>query len=165
VGPGGEVPLGRGIVARPFPTAHRIPSQGYLLVRQKSRLRADLVGQPREVIVAARERGEEVSEPVEVPEVAFTGDTRLDALADLPEVLSARLLILEVTFYDDRVSVESARAEGHVHLDEVIDNAHMFDNRAILFMHRSQRWSHEQALAILEQRLPPSLQERVTLMP
>jgi ribonuclease Z len=53
--------------------------------------------------------------PPQVPELAFTGDTTAGFLDEpgLPEdVLKARLLIMEMSFLDDSVSVEDVR--GHV---------------------------------------------------
>ena len=162
--PGESRTLGRGLVVRPFRAVHRVPAQGYVIWRRRSRLRADLVGQDPAEIAAARQRGEAVSEWVEEPLVAFSGDTRIDALDREPSVWEARLLILEVTFFDGRVSVERARGKGHVHLDEVVRRARRFHNQAVLFTHRSLRYSLEEAEAIVDRRLPAELRERVRLL-
>ena len=37
-----------------------------------------------------------------------------------------QLLIMELTFIDDRVSVEAARARGHMHIADFVANAHRF---------------------------------------
>ena len=53
--------------------------------------------------------------PVEVPELAFTGDTS-SAFITAPgnaDVLRARLLIMELTFLDDDVTVEHAQVLPH----------------------------------------------------
>ncbi len=54
---------------------------------------------------------QEVTDTVETPEVAFTGDTTLDFIHEpsAAAALKARLLILEVTFVDDGVSAAGAR--------------------------------------------------------
>jgi ribonuclease Z len=67
-----------------------------------------------------------------------------------------------VTFLDDRVPVAEARAKGHVHLDEVVERAELFENEALLFTHFSARYRPAEVRAILAARLPPALAERVT---
>jgi ribonuclease Z len=76
-------------------------------------------------------------------------------------VRRAKLLILEVTFLDERVSVEECRAKGHVHLDEVCERASLFENEAILLTHFSARYGPAEVERILAQRLPASLRGRV----
>lgn len=163
--PGEELPLKRGIIARPFRTVHRVVSQGYILYQRKRKLRPEWIGRPGPEIAAARARGEDVVDEVEEPSVAFTGDTRIDALDAHPEAYRTRVLIMEVTFHDEQVSVRRCRAMGHIHLDEVIERADRFENQAILFTHRSARYGESQARKILDARLPPQLRARVTLLP
>ena len=98
-----------------------------------------------------------------LPEVAFTAATRRIEVVEREEVVRlARLLILEVTFLDDRVSVEDCRAKGHIHLDEVAERADLFENEALLFTHFSSRYTARDIERALDQKLPAELRERVT---
>ncbi len=163
--PGDEISLGKGRTIRPFRAAHVVSALGYSIWQDHQKLRSDLVGKSGEEIRAARARGEKVSETSSSPIIAFTGDSRIDVV-DQQEVLrKAKLLIMEVTFVDDRVTVAQARKNGHIHLDEVIERADCFDNEAILFTRLSARYRQDEAQAILDQRLPGVLRERVTLLP
>lgn len=163
--PGDVISIGKRRVARPLKSFHPVPSQGYVLLEQRKRLRPDLVDAGREAIAAARARGEEVSDLTEHPMVAFSGDTRIEFIEHNELARRADLLIMEVSFVDDRVSVESARANGHIHLDEVVERAELFENKAILFTHLSARYRQEEAQAALDAKLPAGLRERVTLLP
>lgn len=163
--PGDEISLGKGRTVRPFRAAHVVPTLGYSVWQDHQKLRSDLVGKSGAEIRDARARGERVSEITSVPIIAFTGDSRIDVV-DREEVLrQAKLLVMEVTFIDDRISVAQARKNGHIHLDEVIERADCFENEAILFTHLSARYRQAEAQAILDQRLPKGLRERVTLVP
>jgi ribonuclease Z len=144
---------------------HPVTMHAYVLWKRHKRLAARLKGASREEILQARDRGEEVNEWTERPEVAFTGDSTIEILDREPSMRSARLLIMELTFLDDRVSVESARSKGHVHLDEVIERADLFENQAILFTHVSARYGIDEASKILYARLPDVLRDRVHLLP
>jgi ribonuclease Z len=160
--PGDRIPLGPNRHAVPFRSPHRVACQGYALVQSKRRLRRDLAGLSEHAIRDLRATGEDVSEVSESVEVAFTGDTLVEVVERQPLVRAARVLIIEVTFLDDRVPVAKARGKGHVHLDEVVERAELFQNEAILFTHFSARYTAEEIVAILDRRLPADLRRRVT---
>lgn len=163
VRPGSSHPVGRGLEARAFRSVHRVPTLGYAIVRRVERLRSDLRGCPASEIRALRARGEPVTEGEERVEVAFCGDTTIAVVERQPLVRAARLLILECTFLDARVSVERARRSGHVHLDEIVDRASLFEgNEAILLTHFSQRYGRDEIVRILDERLPRALRGKVT---
>lgn len=160
---GEEVWLSSEAVVRPFATQHRVPSQGYVLSSVRRKLRPHLVGRPGAEIAALRKAGEEVTEAVETPEVAFTGDSTLEWIHEpsAAAALRARLLIMEVTFVDGAVSAASARDKGHTHLHEVAANADAFaQNEALLLIHFSMRNSDAEILAALDAQLPPALRRK-----
>ncbi len=163
--PGEMLKIGKRRVVRPLKSFHPVPSQGYAIMEVRNRLRDDLQGAESKIIAAARARGEEITESTEHPVVVFSGDTTIEFIEHNPLAQNADLLIMEVTFVDDRVDVASARKNGHIHLDEVVERADLFNNKAILFTHLSARYRQEEALAALDAKLPASLRERVTLLP
>ena len=162
--PNGELTLPKGVRVRSFRSPHRVPCLGYALFREQRLRKPEWQGRSPEELRAAALSGVELDTRQEVCEVAFTGDTVIDVVEREPLVREARLLIMEVTFLDDRVSVAQTRSKGHVHLDEVIERASLFENQAILFTHLSARYSHAEALEILQRRLPDSLAGRVHLL-
>ena len=163
--PGEEYELSREVVVRPFATLHRGPSQGYALVSRRRKLKPKYRGltevELRELRVS---QGIEITSDLETVDVAFTGDTRIDVVENEELVRTARLLILETTFVDDRVSVAEARREGHVHLDELPPRAELFENEEILLMHFSNRYRAEEVVDALARKLPLDLRTRVTPM-
>lgn len=162
IGPGDELPLGRDLIARPFRSPHRVPCQGYALWRRKHRLKDEFRGRAGHELRRLRGEGVAIEDTLEEPLVAFTGDTRIDVVEREEVVRRAKLLVIEVTFLDDRVPVEKARTTGHVHLDEVLERASLFENEALLFTHFSRRYGDAEIRRILAERLPDGLRERVT---
>lgn len=162
--PGESLPLGRDRRLTAFRSPHRVPCQGYALSRTVNELLPELRGLGPDAIRALRHAGRPVSAPVVRVEVAFCGDTVIDVVDREPAVRTARLLILEVTFLDGRVPVDAARSKGHVHLDEVAERADLFENQHILLTHFSQRYTPEEAHAIVRRRLPEALSARVRLL-
>ncbi|MCZ6599164.1 MAG: MBL fold metallo-hydrolase [Planctomycetota bacterium] len=163
LGPGEEHELGNDLVARPFHSPHRAPCQGYGLWRRRRKLKPEYRDLPGDEIRRLRvDENLEVTETLETPEVAFTGDAKIEVVEREAVVRTARVLIMEVTFVDDRVSIEQARAKGHIHLDEVAQRADLFENEALLLTHFSSRYKPDEILQALDRKLPSSLRERVT---
>ncbi|KXZ48605.1 hypothetical protein GPECTOR_26g508 [Gonium pectorale] len=165
---GQEYQLPSGYVCRSFPTTHSIPSQGYVLYSQRRKLRADLVGKSQEEIRQLRLAGEEVTDTVEVPEIAFTGDTTAAFLEQEPsevgpvlaDALRAKVLIMEMTFLCDDVTVDEAREKGHMHIADFVAHAHMFQNEAIVLIHFSPRYKRTDIVEALNTMLPPALKAK-----
>eukprot|EP00884_Botryococcus_braunii_P013498 jgi/Botrbrau1/22149/Bobra.0206s0073.2 len=124
-----EVP-GCRLIAKPFPTCHPVDSQGYVLYSVRRKLKAELGGLSQQEIKQLRLSGQEVTDEVRVPEIAFTGDTSggFLQLGEEHDVFRARLLIMELTFLDDERSVAQAQELGHFHINEFVDSAEMFKN-------------------------------------
>ncbi len=160
LGPGEVHALRPDLDLVPFRSLHRVPCQGYGLHERREKLAARFQGLAPEELRRRRIAGEVLTETESTPLVAFTGDTRIEVVENEAVVRTAKLLILEVTFLDDRVSVAKARATGHVHLDEVCERADLFENEVLLLTHLSRRYRAHEVTQILARRLPASLAAR-----
>lgn len=161
-GPGDDVELAPDLIARPFRSVHRVPCQGYGLWSRTRKLKSKYRGLPSAEIARLKAEGVEPTNIVERPELAFTGDTRIEVVEREAVVREARVLVMEATFLDEQVSADESRAKGHVHLDDIIERAELFENEAILLTHFSARYSADQIVELLDRRLPATLRERVT---
>jgi ribonuclease Z len=159
--PGDTFPLRPDLLLRAVRTFHPVPSLGYLVVRRVAKLRADLVGMTGPEIAAKRRAGEDVNEYAERLELAYATDTLVSVLDHSPELLEARVLIIETTFLDERKSLEAARAGCHIHLDEIIERADSFHNEHIVMMHFSQLYRPDEISALLDRRVPEKLRKRI----
>ncbi|MFH1469314.1 MAG: MBL fold metallo-hydrolase [Pseudomonadota bacterium] len=162
--PGDRYDLGAGQELVAFATRHSVPSLGYGLFSSKQKLKPAYQGLPGTTLRDLRLAGEPITETVRTCDVATLGDSRIDVLDEQPWLYEARLLILEATFLDERVGVAETRAKGHVHLDEILERADRFLNQALLLTHFSARYSSDEIRAILGERLPPGLGERVQVL-
>ena len=162
--PGEAVSLGRDLEAVPFRSIHRVPTVGYGLWRSSRRLKAEYQGLEGTEIRALRLAGTDVTEVGRTCELAFTGDSLIDVIEREEAARTAKVLVMEVTFFDDQVSVEQCRSKGHIHLDEVIERAELFENEHVLFTHQSARYGAREVAEICARRLPVGLRERVTLL-
>jgi ribonuclease Z len=161
--PGEELDLGFQRVVRPFRSIHRVPCQGYVVSERRQKLKPEFHGLAGAEIARRRAAGDEsLFELQETALVGFTGDTRIEVLEREELLRRVKLLVLECSFVDERVSVEEARAMGHVHLDEIVERAELFGNEAVLLTHFSERYTSAEIVAALDKKLPPALRAKVT---
>jgi ribonuclease Z len=161
VAPGDELELRGDLRIRAVRTFHPVPSLGYVVSRRVSRLRPDLVGLPGPEIAARRRAGEEVAVYTERSELAYATDTLVSVLDHSPELCKTRVLVIECTFLDERKSLAAARAGCHIHLDELVERAALFENEHIVLMHFSQLYTPGEITGILDKRVPAELRARI----
>jgi ribonuclease Z len=164
LGPGEEFVLPNRLIVRPFRSYHRVPCQGYALWSRRRKLKPEHLGKRQDELRVLRETDELAFDTLETPEFAFTGDTLIEVVERTEVVRKARVLAMEVTFLDELVNVQQCRDKGHIHLEEVLERADLFENEALLFTHFSTRYSAERVREILERRLPSVLRGRVTAL-
>ncbi|KAK1305866.1 Nuclear ribonuclease Z [Acorus calamus] len=159
---GEEFLLRKDLKVKAFRTYHVIPSQGYIIYSVKQKLKAEFLGLSSNEVKSLRLSGVEITYVVTTPEIAFTGDTMSDFIVDPDnsDVLEARILVMESTFVDDKMTVENARDYGHTHLSEIASYGDRFRNKVILLIHFSARYRPDEVEAAIS-ALPPTFTGRV----
>jgi ribonuclease Z len=150
--PGEDFPLGEKRWVRPFPTFHRVPSQGYTIWERRHRLRSEFRGKPPADLAELRRRGVVLDEPYDAAVLSFTGDTRIEVLEQNPELQRTETLVMECTFLDERVAVPEARAMGHVHLDELVERAELLPGGKVVLSHFSARYEDDEIQRLIAER-------------
>ena len=159
--PGSEYALHGDLFARSFRTLHSVPSLGYQLFRRVNKLRPEFHSLSGEEIGARRREGADMFDQVERLEFAYATDTLIDVLDQEPSLYSSKILVIECTFLDERKSIDGARQKSHVHLDEIIERASLFENEHLVLMHFSQLYQPREVHQILKSRLPTRLESMV----
>lgn len=163
VSPGDEIEISRENVVTVFPTVHTVPSVGYVVWDRRRKLRSDLLGKSQDEIRDLATSGVDVTQEVRVPVVCYAGDTAPGGLDAEPAVFKSQILITELTFYRPEHRREKIHKFGHTHLDDILERADRFENECIIFTHISTRYHDHQIERGILKRMPPDLQERVTL--
>ncbi len=162
--PGETLDLDRSRHVVPFAVDHRVVSQGYLLYSRISKLLPEFEGLRGDELARLRKTGHDITTDVSQVEFAFSGDTRIDALLENEQALTAKRLVMEATFLDERVGVEKARSVGHIHLDEICEHAQAFQCEHLVLTHFSLRYNRRQAWELIRQALPADLLERTVIL-
>jgi ribonuclease Z len=159
--PGQSLSLKADLWVKAFQTHHPVPSLGYELVRRVKKLKPEFQSLPGAEIGQRRRAGEDLFVEEERSELAYATDTLVQVLDNNPQLYKTRVLVIECSFLDERKPVSTARAGCHIHLDELLERASLFENEHVVFMHLSQVYSPNEAREILERRCPTALKERL----
>ena len=150
--PGDVHEVRRDFIIRCFATHHGGPSLGYSLVSVREKLKQEFIGATSNELVALKKKGVQIQYRIEVPLVAYLGDTTMGEVFDHPDVQNAEVLITEVTFFDaDHKS--KAKAGRHLHLDHFVDAIDKLKNRDIVLIHVSRRTGVRRAQKLLRRQL------------
>ncbi len=146
--PNQEIEIKNSVVLRAFETEHTAPSFGYAIVEKRSKLRDEFVGLPQEKLRELKDRGEEITRILEVPLVAYLGDTAPGPALIRPDVLNAQIVISECSFIDADHK-DRAKIGKHLHIDDVAEWLRVLRCKDLVLIHVSRRSN----IALAQKRL------------
>lgn len=166
VSPGEKVQVGSKMFARPFATPHRVPCQGYVLVEIRDKLRPEFQGLDSKILVDFKRQGKQITDKVEIPLLAYTGDTTAQLFDDPNHpCLNVPVLLTECTFMGEDQDPAFARSRGHIHLADLVERASQFDKvETIVLVHFSQRYTRGFIAGELG-KLPDGFKQKVRFLP
>jgi len=136
--PGQEIRMRRDLVLMPFEVNHGVPALGYAVSEVRHKLKPEFAGKTGPELVDLKRRGVEIEYRLDVPLVAYCGDTAAGDFLDLDYVRNARVLFLECTFFDTD-HLARARAGNHIHLQDLPDIMPRLRNPHVVLMHMTRR--------------------------
>ena len=158
---GKEYELSRELVFIAFKTVHRVPSLGFVVFERRKKLKPEYLELSGEEIKQLRQNGTEVTHEIRIPLIAYTGDTAPKGLDNNPLFYKAKILITEMTFIAPDHRRHLIHKNGHMHLDDFVERADLFENELIIASHFSTRYGKHQAEKIISRRLPDMLGGRL----
>ena len=159
--PGDDFELGKNLRAACVRSVHRVPSLSWIVERTSERLLPEHAGRSGPEIAELKRSGARITETHTVDLLCVTGDTQIETFDREPRLRRAKVLVHEVTAWDERRSVEEIRVWGHTHVDEIIPRAEQFEGDALVLVHRSPRHTRQQAEEVVATRFPASVRSKV----
>ena len=123
---------------RAFRTHHGGPSLGYAAVDIRHKLREEFLGKSGPELAKLKEDGVEIQYVKEVPIVAYLGDTGPGPVWKEPDVVEAKILLTECTFFEDDHR-RTAKAGRHTHVSDFAGYLPRLNNEAVVLLHVSRR--------------------------
>jgi len=161
--PGDEVELSREHVVTVSATKHTVPSLGYVVWERRRKLKPELQGLSGDQIRDLRLSGQEVTDELRHPLVAYLGDSSPEGLDNCPAMFQAKILIAEMTFVHRSHKKDKMHKFGHMHLDDFLERRSKFQNDIIIASHFSARYEDKQVVRILKKAVPDMLDGRLRL--
>lgn len=162
--PDGVHQVRKDFIVRAVETHHGGTSLGYILISVREKLKQEFFGRPGPELAALRKQGVEIQYRLEVPLVAYLGDTAYGRVFEHPEVQNAELLLTECTFFE-KDHKPRAKAGRHLHVDQFVELVlPNLKNQQIILTHVSRRTGIRKAKTILKKRLGEEGMKRILFL-
>lgn len=158
-----QVEVKNHIFLRAFETRHTVPSSGFVVVEQRSKLRPEFQGVPQEKLVQLKQSGTQITQTLEIPLVCYTGDTAMGPHFDRPDVRGAKILITECTFLEAK-DRGRANVGKHLHLDQIVELLDKSAAEAVVLTHLSRRTQMTAVRKEVDAAIPAEHRDRVFLL-
>ena len=133
---------------------------GYAVVERRSKLKTEYFDLPQERLRALRSSGVEITRTLEIPLVAYTGDTELGPYLFRDEFANAKIVICECTFFEPDHKTR-ARVGKHLHVTDLIKLLGVWQADAVILVHLSRRTNLAAARELLVSVIGEEQAERV----
>ena len=159
---GDAIPFRRNLIAHILPGNHSVPAVSYLICEIRNKLKEEYRDLSGKEIVELKKSGTQITKEVQLPLVAYLGDTRGISSDTHPLLHQCKLLICECTFItpDHR---ERAKKTKHFHLDMLPAFLEQFESEYIVLNHFSRRYTPDLIREVVYNQLPSSEHSRVSL--
>lgn len=159
-----EIRIKPDVALRAHEVSHTTPSaMGFSLVEYRSKLRPEFREMPQERLRDLKKSGTEITETLEIPLIAYTGDTQLTPTLYRDEFAKARVVISECTFFEpDHKS--RASLGRHLHVDDIATLLEVWEAELVILVHISRRTNMGRVHQLLQSRIGAEQAGRVHLL-
>ncbi len=158
--PGDEVEVKNNVMLRGMAVSHRVPALGYVAIERRSKLKPEYADVPQEKLREIKASGESITRTLEIPLVAYTGDTEMCPTLFSDEFARAKIVIAECTFFESGHH-ERAKVGKHLHIDDLARLLDVWEAETVVLTHLSRRTNLGIAREVVQKRLTPAQRERV----
>lgn len=160
---GQETQIKNNVMLRAFETEHTVPSMGYSVIEKRSKLKEEFIGLPQEKLRELKDRGTEITRTLDIPLVAYLGDTQPGPCLLREDVLNAQVVICECTFTEPEHR-DRAKVGMHMHADAIGEWLGVLRCEALVLVHISRRTNLLQARKQIAERAGTAAMQRVHLL-
>ena len=160
VAPDEQIEIKNNIFLRGIEVSHAVGAMGYAVVERRSKLKTEYFDLPQERLRALRSSGVEITRTLEIPLVAYTGDTELGPYLFRDEFANAKIVICECTFFEPDHKTR-ARVGKHLHVTDLIKLLGVWKADAVILVHLSRRTNLADARELLVSVIGEEQAERV----
>ena len=135
---GGEHMIKPNIVLKGFESNHTVPSMSFVVVEHRKKLLEKYQGIPQEQLRELKVGGTEITHTLNVPLVAYTGDTCIGDHLYLSEFINAKTVITECTFFESEHKKRAVIGK-HLHVEDLKELLSVWQAEHVVLVHTSRR--------------------------
>ncbi len=159
----GELEIKNNIILRCFEVEHTCPAVGYSIIEKRSKLREEYRELPQESLRELKEKGTEITRILDIPLVAYLGDTAPGPQLVREDVRKAQIVICECTFIEPEHKGR-AKIGKHMHLSDIAEWLPVLECEKLVLTHLSRRSNISVARKELGKLVTPELAQRVEFL-
>ena len=160
---GEEHQIKNNIMLRAVPMEHTVPAMGYVVVERRSKLKEEFMGFPQEKLRELKDRGTEITKLLQIPLIAYLGDTAPGPQLVREDVRKAQIVICECTFTEPDHR-ERAKVGMHMHAEQIAEWLGVLECEHLVLTHMSRRTNLGAARKQLSQLAGPKAMLKVHLL-
>ena len=146
--PDQQIEVKNNIHLRAIEVSHAAGSLAFALVERRSKLRPEYLDLPQERLRELKSQGVQITRAMEIPLVAYTGDTEFAPYLFRDEFSNAKIVICECTFFEpDHKS--RANVGKHLHVEDLAKVLEAWQAEAVVLVHLSRRTNLVEARQLL----------------
>ncbi|MHC4825047.1 MAG: MBL fold metallo-hydrolase, partial [Planctomycetota bacterium] len=116
--PDQQIEIKNNIHLRAIEVSHAAGSLAFALIERRSKLRPEYLDLPQERLRELKSQGVQITRSLEIPLVAYTGDTEFGPYLFRDEFSNAKIVICECTFFEDDHQ-SRAKVGKHLHVGDL----------------------------------------------
>ncbi|MBK7403195.1 MAG: hypothetical protein IPJ41_00835 [Phycisphaerales bacterium] len=155
-----QIQIKNNISLRGFHTEHTAPSMGFTVIEHRTKLKPEFTELPQEKLKELKDRGTEITRKLEIPLVAYLGDTAAGPHLVREDVRKAKIIITECTFFEPDHK-ERAKIGKHLHAEDIAEWLRVAECEAMILIHVSRRTHLGEARSSIAKALGARALERV----
>ena len=161
--PNGEYEIKPNIKLRGIEADHGVPAMSYVVLEYRKKLLEKFSNVPQSKLREIKLSGTEITQTLQLPIVAFTGDTAMGDHLCRQEFVRSPIVISECTFFEKD---HRARASvgTHLHIDDIVELLTIWGAEDVVLVHMSRRTTIEQARAVIAKKVSPSDLSRIHIL-
>lgn len=136
--PESEIEIKNNTFLRGFEMDHTESAMGYSVIERRTKLRTEYLNLPQEKLLELKKQGHEITRELRIPLVTYTGDTFAGPHLIRPELLDAKIAILECTFFEPDHKAR-AKVGKHLHVDDIAELLPKLEAEIVVLVHMSRR--------------------------
>ena len=161
--PDNQLEIKNNIFLRAIAVSHTVPALGFAVIERRSKLKEEFLDLPQEKLKELKGQGVEITKTLEIPLVAYTGDTELGPYLYRDEFAKAKIVLTECTFFEPEHRPRAGVGK-HLHAEDLANLVKAWEAEAIVLCHLTRRTNMHHARQLLAEMIESENTERIHIL-